>query len=262
MSAAKLSSLSTRTLSQILELTRSVQESIPSSPSLPTQISKNLSALAAGIEVLRAGGEGDSGVVEGLEHQYERLVGLVEGLGVVVEKKSLGGKKGKGRTGRLVETDDDGELEDEDEEREGEDEDGSGLSLKSLSPHVAVPMPTTDPERDLAQMEADEDSMRRANSEVLQMQQQMMDDQDDTLNHLSSAIARQHQLSLHISTELEMQEGLLDDTEAAIDRTQGNLRRASTRLDRFSRKAKETGSTGLIVALVVVLLVLIIIFKT
>lgn len=135
-------------------------------------------------------------------------------------------------------------------------------------------------ERDIEQMEEDEEEMRRANSEVMQMQRQMMDgtlvacvpsnpkltrlssDQDDTLNSLSSAIARQHQLSLHISSELEMQEGLLEDTDAAIDRTTSNLRRAGGRLTSFSRRAKDTGSTGLIGLLIVVLLILIVLFKT
>lgn len=152
-------------------------------------------------------------------------------------------------------------------------------------PNVTVSFPPEDTERDIEQMEEDEDEMRRANAEVLQMQQRMIDgallhpasalpapltplypddrtDQDDTLTSLSSAIARQHQLSLHISSELEMQEGLLDDTDAAMDRTQSNLRRASGRLDHYSRRARDTGSTGLIVALVIVLAILVVIFKT
>ena len=50
---SRLSSLSTRILSDILELTRSVQEGIPS-PSLPTTIAKNLSQLQRGIDQLAA----------------------------------------------------------------------------------------------------------------------------------------------------------------------------------------------------------------
>mgnify|MGYP001570798055 CR=1 FL=1 len=149
-------------------------------------------------------------------------------------------------------------------------------------PHVTVSFPPEDESDERARMEDDEDEMRRANAEVLQMQQQMIDgqpllprtasvrchadsppaDQDDTLTSLSSAIARQHQLSLSISSELEMQEGLLDDTDQALDRTQSGLRRAGGRLDRYSRKARDTGSTGLIVALVIVLAILVVIFKT
>lgn len=93
---ARLSSLSTRTLSLILELTRSQSLSLPS-PSLPSTITKNLSQLREGLETLE--GEGDTGEVgRGLRGQYERLVGLAEGLGVEVE----------GRTGILVDTGEDG----------------------------------------------------------------------------------------------------------------------------------------------------------
>lgn len=95
---ARLSSLSTKALSQILELTRSVQEGIPSSPSLPATVSKNLAALRAGINTLDGSGENRE-VLKGLRGQYDRLVGLVEGLGVHLEEE-VG--KGKGKTGVLV----------------------------------------------------------------------------------------------------------------------------------------------------------------
>ncbi|KAL8280912.1 hypothetical protein RQP46_006591 [Phenoliferia psychrophenolica] len=257
---ARLSSLSTKTLSQILELTRSVQEGIPS-PSLPATVSKNLATLKEGIRTVSLSHQGNehSEVLRGLRGQYDRLVSLVEGLGVHVEMDQMDGEqgqgqgKGKAREGQLVDAGDD-------------DDDASGVPLRSMGgqdvPHVTVSFPPEDTERDLERLEEDEDEMRRANQEVLQMQQQMMDDQDDTLTSLSSAIARQHQLSLHISSELEMQEGLLDDTDAALDRTQSGLRRAGTRLDRYSRRARDTGSTGLIVALVIVLAILVVIFKT
>ena len=138
-------------------------------------------------------------------------------------------------------------------------------------------------------MEEDEEEMRRANSEVMQMQKRMLEgkylpphldtlqladlslhprssalpptDQDDTLDSLSTAIARQHSLSLNIASELELQSSLLDDTDSALDRTETSLRRAGGRLDQFSRRAKETGSTGLIVLLVIVLVILILVFK-
>ncbi|KAK4692841.1 hypothetical protein P7C70_g9046, partial [Phenoliferia sp. Uapishka_3] len=255
---ARLSSLSTKTLSQILELTRSVSEQIPTG-SLPSQVSKNLLTLKHGIAQLSAAGETNAEVLQGLRGQYQRLVGLVGGLGVEVEEEERGEGKGKAREGRLVETGTDGEASDD-------EANSSGVQLISMGrstvPHVTLSFPPEDTERDIDQMEEDEDEMRRANQQVLQMQEQMMNDQDETLTSLSSAIARQHQLSLSISSELEMQEGLIDDTDAAMDRTQSGLRRASGRLDRYSRKARDTGSTGLIVALVIVLAILVVIFKT
>lgn len=83
----------------------------------------------------------------------------------------------------------------------------------------------------------DEDEMRRANQDVMQMQRQMMDgkpistpytlmqflrlasnaDQDDQLDALAKAIARQRDLSLNISSELELHEDLLEETDRALD---------------------------------------------
>lgn len=146
-------------------------------------------------------------------------------------------------------------------------------------------------------MEEDEDEMDRANTEVLQMQKRMLEgtayedlwlcsasraeltnvlclprpplpihlrrlaDQDTQLDSLSSAISRQHALSLRVAEELELHSSLLDDTDEALDRTESNLRRASGRLDQFTQRARATGSTGLIVALIILLVILILIFK-
>lgn len=52
----------------------------------------------------------------------------------------------------------------------------SAVALKPLTtPHIAISMPPEDTERDLEQMEEDEEAMRRANAEVVQMQKRMMD---------------------------------------------------------------------------------------
>lgn len=66
--------------------------------------------MAVGIEALDQAGQYDE-LVQGLRQQYERLVGLVEGLGVHVEHLP----KRKGKTGRLVDTGDDDEEEQADE---------------------------------------------------------------------------------------------------------------------------------------------------
>jgi hypothetical protein len=64
----------------------------------------------------------------------------------------------------------------------------------------------------------DEEEMRKANQDVMLMQRQMIDQQDDTLDQLSAAISRQRDLSLTISSELELHETLLEETDAAVDR--------------------------------------------
>lgn len=109
-SAARLSSLSTSTLSQILELTRASQLSLPTT-SLSNSISKNLVTIRKGLDALELEGDESDEVLDGLSGQYERLVGLVEPLGVHVEHKA----KAKGKTGRLVDTgEEDGQDYDED----------------------------------------------------------------------------------------------------------------------------------------------------
>lgn len=125
LTPAKLSSLSTSTLSLILELTRSTQNNLPVSPSLVSQITRNLSTLEKGIQALEDAligtrdGEGGSEreVIEGLWSQSERLRGLVVGLGVDCGKseRRVVTRKDKGKVGRLVDTGDSDEEEDGDE---------------------------------------------------------------------------------------------------------------------------------------------------
>ncbi|GAA5837670.1 hypothetical protein JCM3766R1_000551 [Sporobolomyces carnicolor] len=252
--ASKLSHLSTTILTSVLELQRLRQLNLPASPSLTGNISKNLAQLTRGIDQLeRAGARVDDPVVQGLQQQEARIIGLVKDLGVSVVGSSQRNQKGK--TGKLVDT--------------GEDDvppfgsEDNGVPLEDVkATHVSIPMTSDEStNRELDTMEEDEEAMRRANSEVMQMQQRMMEDQDTQLDSLSSAISRQHALSLRVAEELELHSNLLDDTEAAVDRTDANLRRASGRLDHFAQKAKNTGSTGLIVALIVILVILIIVFK-
>ena len=44
----------------------------------------------------------------------------------------------------------------------------------SKPPHIAISFADEDDQRDLEQMEEDEETMRRANSEVMQMQKRML----------------------------------------------------------------------------------------
>ncbi|GAA5995325.1 syntaxin [Rhodotorula paludigena] len=250
---SRLSTISTQTLSSCLDLTRLHQLEMAAPAHLSTTIQRNLSQLARGIASLEDAGETSHEVLVGLRGQFERIVGLVEPLGVVVEER-LREPEAAGKTGRLVETDDEARPF-------GDDDSDDGLPAKpaKAAPHVAIPV--HDDRRDLAQMEEDEEEMERANNEVLQMQKRMMDDQDTQLDSLSSAISRQHALSLRVAEELELHSSLIDDTDEALDRTESNLRRASGRLDQFTQRARETGSTGLIVALIILLVILILIFK-
>ncbi|GAA6059045.1 hypothetical protein JCM10212_001270 [Sporobolomyces blumeae] len=268
---SRLSHLSTTILTSVLELQRLHSLSVAAPPALLATLHKNLAQLTAGIDVLdRADASTvDRTLVDGLKAQEQRIFGLVKGLGIEVRESEQRAQaaSGNGKTGRLVDAGDDDDDAYVDPFQLGED----AVPLQSVnSPHVSIPTTTTasardrDPQRayrELDVMEEDEEAMRRANSEVVQMQQRILEDQDEQLDSLSSAISRQHALSLRVAEELELHSSLLDDTEAAVDRTDVNLRRASSRLDRFAEKAKNTGSTGVIVALIVVLVVLILVFK-
>ncbi|KAL7418460.1 hypothetical protein Q5752_006918 [Cryptotrichosporon argae] len=97
---------------------------------------------------------------------------------------------------------------------------------------------------------------------VLAQQQQMMDEQDSRLSLLSHSINRQSHLSVQIGSELDLHHELLEDTDAALDRTAARLQRARGRLDHFAHDARQHGSTITIIVLIVVLLLLIIVFKT
>lgn len=102
---SRLSTISTQTLSSCLELTRLHQLEMAAPAHLSTTIQRNLSQLARGIASLEDAGETSHEVLVGLRGQFERIVGLVEPLGVVVEER-LREPEAAGKTGRLVETDD------------------------------------------------------------------------------------------------------------------------------------------------------------
>lgn len=123
-SHSKLSHLSSTTLSSVLELTRIHSLNVTPPAHLPATIHRNLSQLVRGINTLEEEGNEGAEVMTGLKAQFNRLVGLVEPLGITVEER-LREEKGKGKTGRLVETDD---------EREGEDELASGEEGCVVSP--------------------------------------------------------------------------------------------------------------------------------
>jgi hypothetical protein len=67
-------------------------------------------------------------------------------------------------------------------------------------------------------------------------------DQDERLNLLSSSIGRQNHLSIQIGSELDLHHDLLEDTDAAMDRTAARLGRARRRLDTVAHEAKQYGA--------------------
>ncbi|GAA95921.1 uncharacterized protein L969DRAFT_57322 [Mixia osmundae IAM 14324] len=257
-SPARLSNLSTTTLTKILELTRTRQLGLEPSPSLAKTIAKNLSSLHHSIGLLERQSAGSTEpVLEGLQKQYARLVELVQGLGVQLEHEPTSASEGQ-----LIST----QTEEEQDHLPTPHLTRTPVSPSLPQPEVLMPPAPTvrvdkyydDPSDAL---EMDDEEMRRANQDVAQLQQRMMADQDDTLDRLSQAISRQRDLSMTISTELESQALLLEDTDTALDSTSDHLRRARGRLDQVGRKAKDNQTLCFLITVIILLLILIVILK-
>ncbi|BFZ58483.1 hypothetical protein PYCC9005_005546 [Savitreella phatthalungensis] len=95
-----------------------------------------------------------------------------------------------------------------------------------------------------------------SNEGLLSAQQQMMREQDDSLEVLSRSIGRQRELSIQIGDELDEQGELIDDVDGHVTRSQNRLDQARTRLTAFSRKAKANSHLSIIITLLVVLILL------
>ncbi|TFK37012.1 hypothetical protein BDQ12DRAFT_218345 [Crucibulum laeve] len=268
MSLAKLTSVSTKTLSLLLERQRfqtlpsfspannnnnydDTSNSNPNSQSTSPaprntmhlqQITRNMSQLKAGIIAMEAK-EGRTEAVQLLRNQYERMRGMLgEDTGVV---ESL-----------------------EPEPTPDSSSSSSSTSLKAPVPIApiqliptpssrdSVPDPTYTPYTDDPEADAAHPSI------MLQTQRQLMDQQDEHLDRLSHSVSRQHHISVQINDELDVHSGLLEELDTDLDRTGNRMSAARRRLDRVAKGAKENGSTVTIALLILVLLILIIAFKT
>ncbi|KAI0746718.1 hypothetical protein C8Q80DRAFT_1053110, partial [Daedaleopsis nitida] len=242
-SLAKLTSLSTQTLSLLLERQR-LQTLPSSSTSLHgQQIVKNLQQLRMGIMEF----EEKEGVTEAtrlLRTQHERMRGM---LGA--EANSMGVQKCE--LPQPVEM-----------------SNNAASSSRSPSPPPttsAAPPPRTssgEPHSYDYAPYTDDPEAGYSSGEMLMQQREIMDVQDVHLDELSRSITRQRDLSLQINDELDVHTGLLEGLDHDLDRTDTRLTHARRRLDRVARGAKENGSTVMIALLILVLLILIIVFKT
>src|SRR5437762_14104775 len=62
-----------------------------------------------------------------------------------------------------------------------------------------------------------------SSTEILSQQQQIMLDQDDSLDRLSESIGRQRELSIQIGDELDSKGELLEDVDGMVDRSGSRL---------------------------------------
>ncbi|KAF8908102.1 hypothetical protein CPB84DRAFT_1959298 [Gymnopilus junonius] len=250
MSLAKLTAVSTKTLSLLLERQRlqtlpsfSADSSSGGSSLHYPQIKKNLNQLREGILAMEMQEGASSEAAKLLRNQYDRMRGML--------------------------------WEEERAEIPSIDNDSPSSSSRSPSPDpIKQPIPTRpnaardsllsnptfapytdDPEQGFGVEPPDTGTM-------LHTQQFIMQEQDQHLDRLSHSITRQHNISVQINEELDVHHGLLQELDAEVDRTEGRLGRARRKLDRVAKGAKENGSVVAIGVLIFILLVLIIRFKT
>jgi syntaxin 8 len=243
MSLAKLTAVSTKTLSLLLERQRlqslSANGASNGSSLHYPQIKRNLNQLREGILALETKEGTTSEAAKLLRNQYDRMRGMLW------------------------------------EEEQAEIPSLEKTPSPSPSPEPVPTRPTTlmhsntrdsllsqpnfapyrdDPER--GPSEHDEPAA------LLQTQQLLMDEQDHRLDQLSHSINRQHHISLEINDELDVHHGLLQELDTDIDRTDSRLRKARRKLDTLAKGVKANGSVVTIGVLIFILLILIIKFKT
>jgi len=230
MSLARLTSLSTQTLSLLLERQRLASMGQPPPAAHTQQVARNLAQLRTGVLELERTEGAHTEAAELLRNQFTRM------------RDMLGEEK------TLVEPLPTVEKERSEPERE------PSAQFPSQEPSSKTPfVPYSDEPPPSPDIEP---------TAVLQQQRVLMDEQDAHLDNLSHSIGRQRDISIQIGDELEVHTGLLEDLDHGLDHTGDRLTGARRRLERFSRGVKGNWSTYIIALLILVLLLLIIVFKT
>lgn len=73
-------------------------------------------------------------------------------------------------------------------------------------------------------------------SQLLSLQSQIMNQQDEALDALSSVIKRQKQIGMAITQELDYHNQILDDLEDGVSKTKSNLKAGDKKLSRILKK--------------------------
>ncbi|PFH55596.1 hypothetical protein XA68_17983 [Ophiocordyceps unilateralis] len=89
--------------------------------------------------------------------------------------------------------------------------------------------------------------------ELHQYHSQILDEQDEHLDQLGQSIGRQRELSMRIGDELDCHVAILDEVEAATDRHQSRLDRATRTIGTVAKGARENKQMTAIVVLIIIL---------
>ncbi|PSR83731.1 hypothetical protein PHLCEN_2v5630 [Hermanssonia centrifuga] len=222
---AKLTSLSTQTLSLLLERQR-LQSLGPNGSSLHLpQISRNLTQLHNGVTELEEK-EGNIEAVGLLKSQYERMRNM---LGPEAETSGI--PRLQEATHVAVSS-----------TSATASSSSLPLSKPSTLQPVNPPAPSfkyTDSDGPYMPYTDDPEAVIPSTDIMLQTQRRMMDEQDIHLDHLSHSINRQRDISLQINDELDVHTGLLQELDEDLDHTDSRLTRARRNLDKVAKGAKE-----------------------
>ena len=101
----------------------------------------------------------------------------------------------------------------------------------------------------------------KSDSEVLQLHQTIMSDQDLQLDELSQVVSRHKEIGITISNELDLQADILDRVDRNVDRTLGGMAGAQRRLSQIFNNNKGNQCTCAILLLIVILVILIVLTK-
>lgn len=97
------------------------------------------------------------------------------------------------------------------------------------------------------------------NTQILKTQQQIIKDQDASLNNLYSSISLQKELTIQMKSELELHDWLLEEMDVLVDRSQTKLDRSEKRLEGFAKSIRNNSGIFWIIIIFIVLMFLIII---
>ncbi|KAI9192937.1 uncharacterized protein BJ171DRAFT_35436 [Polychytrium aggregatum] len=104
---------------------------------------------------------------------------------------------------------------------------GSSAASSTARPNNTTPPRST---RRFGQPKETEQTRALDQQGLLQLQKQTMNQQDQSVDMLSSILQRQKQIGLAISDELDTQNSLLEDLDENVDRVGRNLKKADKRL--------------------------------
>ncbi|KAJ6245277.1 hypothetical protein M0813_20478 [Anaeramoeba flamelloides] len=104
--------------------------------------------------------------------------------------------------------------------------------------------------------EEDDETLGKTNKEILGLQEEMINDQDDKLDLLSTSIGRQKQIATTVGDELDLQSRLLDDVDEKMDRTGNKIKREDRRMNKLLVSSRSRWLLGIVCLLLIILIVL------